>query len=87
MEKLTENYNSARKRIIQLDQGITIVKDYLTGTHEVRRVITPETAEEKLRVYINVTADLRKDLEEDVVGVNDKYDGEAPSTLASFYKN
>ena len=87
MEQLTEAYYSAIKRIKELNNDIGRLRAYLTATHEMRKVITPETAEEKLRHYINVTADLRKDLEEDVVDVNDKYDGEAPSTLASFYKN
>ena len=87
MEQLTEAYYSAMKRIKQLNDDIGRLRAYLNATHEMRKVITPETAEEKLRHYINVTADLRKDLEEDVVDVNDKYDGEAPSTLASFYKN
>ena len=87
MEQLTEAYYSAMKRIKQLNDDIGRLRAYLNATHEMRKVITPETAEEKLRHYINVTADLRKDLEKDVVDVNDKYDGEAPSTLASFYKN
>jgi hypothetical protein len=48
-----------------------------------RKLITPETSEEKLRHYINVSADLRKNIDKD----EQKYDGESPSTIASFYKN
>jgi hypothetical protein len=50
-----------------------------------RKLITPETSEEKLRHYINVSADLRKNISEPKV--EEKYDGDSPSTIASFYKN
>jgi hypothetical protein len=43
-----------------------------------RKLITPETSEEKLRHYINVSADLRKNIDKDEVD---------SSTIASFYKN
>ena len=86
MKELTEAYYTAIKRIKTLNDEIDRLKSYLTATHEMRKVITPETSEEKLRHYINVTADLRKKIDPDEVDVNDKYDGEAPSTIASFYK-
>ena len=79
MEELTEAYYTAIKRIKELNDEVSRLKTYLNATHEMRKVITPETAEEKLRHYINVTADLRKGLEKD-----EEID---PSTLASFYKN
>tara|TARA_Y100000310_G_C20420525_1_gene686460 strand:- start:187 stop:552 length:366 start_codon:yes stop_codon:yes gene_type:complete len=87
MKELTECYYNAIKRIKELNDDVSRLKAYLTATHEMRKVITPETSEEKLRHYINVTADLRKKIDQDEVDVNDKYDGEAPSTIASFYKN
>ena len=87
MKELTEAYYEAIKRIKTLNDEIRHLKTYLTTTHEMRKLITPETSEEKLRHYINVSADLRKDIDKDEIEVNDKYDGEAPSTIASFYKN
>ena len=85
MAQLTEAYYSAIKRIKELNKDIGRLREYLNATHEMRKVITPETSEEKLRHYINVTADLRKNISEPKD--KEKYDGEAPSTLASFYKN
>jgi|TARA_B110001454_G_C12557481_1_gene366177 predicted nucleic acid-binding Zn-ribbon protein len=82
MKELTEAYYTAIKRIKTLNDEIRHLKVYLTTTHEMRKLITPETSEEKLRHYINVSADLRKDIDKD----EQKYDGEAPSTIASFYK-
>ena len=87
MKRLTEAYYEAMKRIKTLNDEVRHLKVYLTTTHEMRKLITPETSEEKLRHYINVSADLRKDIDKDEIEVNDKYDGEAPSTIASFYKN
>ena len=85
MAQLTEAYYSAIKRIKELNKDIGRLREYLNATHEMRKVITPETSEEKLSHYINVSADLRKNISEPKV--EEKYDGAAPSTLASFYKN
>lgn len=85
MKRLTEAYYEAMKRIKVLNDEVRHLKTYLTTTHEMRKLITPETSEEKLRHYINVTADLRKNISEPKV--QEKYDGESPSTIASFYKN
>ena len=82
MKELTEAYYTAIKRIKTLNHEIRQLKVDLTTTQEMRKLITPETSEEKLRHYINVSADLRKDIDKD----EQKYDGEAPSTIASFYK-
>ena len=85
MKRLTEAYYEAMKRIKVLNDEVRHLKTYLTTTHEMRKLITPETSEEKLRHYINVSADLRKNISEPKV--QEKYDGESPSTIASFYKN
>jgi hypothetical protein len=85
MKRLTEAYYEAMKRIKVLNDEVRHLKTYLTTTHEMRKLITPETSEEKLRHYINVSADLRKNISEPKV--EEKYDGESPSTIASFYKN
>ncbi len=87
MKELTEAYYTAIKRIKTLNDEVSRLKKYLNATHEMRKLITPETSEEKLRHYINVSADLRKDIDEDEHKDEQKYDGEAPSTIASFYKN
>ena len=85
MKRLTEAYYEAMKRIKVLNDEVRHLKTYLATTHEMRKLITPETSEEKLRHYINVSADLRKNISEPKV--QEKYDGESPSTIASFYKN
>ena len=85
MKELTEAYYGAMKRIKTLNDEVRHLKVYLTTTHEMRKLITPETSEEKLRHYINVSADLRKNIDKDED--EKKYDGESPSTIASFYKN
>ena len=85
MKELTEAYYTAIKRIKTLNDEVRHLKTYLATTHEMRKLITPETSEEKLRHYINVSADLRKNISEPKV--QEKYDGESPSTIASFYKN
>jgi hypothetical protein len=85
MKRLTEAYYEAMKRIKVLNDEVRHLKTYLTTTHEMRKLITPETSEEKLRHYINVSADLRKNISEPKV--QEKYDGDSPSTIASFYKN
>ena len=84
MKRLTEAYYEAMKRIKVLNDEVRHLKTYLTTTHEMRKLITPETSEEKLRHYINVSADLRKNIDKED---EKKYDGESPSTIASFYKN
>ena len=83
MKRLTEAYYEAMKRIKTLNDEVRHLKTYLTTTHEMRKLITPETSEEKLRHYINVSADLRKNIDKED---EQKYDGESPSTIASFYK-
>ena len=78
MKELTEAYYTAIKRIKTLNDEVRHLKTYLTTTHEMRKLITPETSEEKLRHYINVSADLRKDIDKEELDA---------STIASFYKN
>ena len=70
MKRLTEAYYEAMKRIKVLNDEVRHLKTYLTTTHEMRKLITPETSEEKLRHYINVSADLRKNISEPKVKKN-----------------
>ena len=46
IKQLTEAYYSAIKRIKELNKDIGRLREYLNATHEMRKVITPETSEE-----------------------------------------